>query len=103
MFKSAIDRNALNGLFDNQKKLDDLFDSIFDDDDYFISSTISSAAASTQSRCVAYEADRGRSRASKHNPIAESVLMLKNQCPYFFVLPVMVEIAAVYFVVSHLL
>jgi hypothetical protein len=46
MYAATIDRHALNGLFDNQKKLDDLFDSIFDDDNYFISSTSSSQSES---------------------------------------------------------
>ncbi|AMK76886.1 MULTISPECIES: hypothetical protein [Methylomonas] len=35
----TLDGTALNGLFENQKKLDDLFDAIFDGDNFFISSS----------------------------------------------------------------
>jgi len=34
MTAAAIDVNILNDLFDNQKKLDDVFDSLFDDDSF---------------------------------------------------------------------
>jgi hypothetical protein len=94
----AIDRNALNSLFENQNKLDDLFDSIFDDDNYFISSVSSSQSESHYS---AYHSDR--SITPKQSPIRESLLAIKEQCPHFFMLPIVLEIAAIYFVVSNLL
>lgn len=98
MYTAAIDRNTLNGLFDNQKKLDDLFESIFDDDNYFISS-----ASSSQSENFYATSAASRSFTPKPSRMKESLLTIKEQCPYFFVLPIMLEIAAIYFVVTHLL
>ncbi len=95
MYTAAIDRHALNGLFDNQKKLDDLFNSIFDDDNYFISSTI------TSQPCTVPKATR--KYTPKPSPVRDSLLRVKEQSPYFFILPIVLEIAAIYFVVAHLL
>lgn len=92
----AIDSNALNGLFDNQRKLDDLFDSIFDDDNYFISSV-----SSSQSENPYTVSSARRSITPKQSPIRESLLTIKEQCPYFFVLPIVLEIAAIYLVVAN--
>ncbi len=38
MTTAALDLDALNNLLDNQKKLDDVFSSIFDDDNFLSSS-----------------------------------------------------------------
>jgi len=81
MYVTAIDKNALNGLFDNQKKLDDLFDSIFDEENFLFTS---SSGANT-----------------KHSAIAEP--LLKAQNPYLFMFPIVLEIAAIYLVVSNFL
>lgn len=100
MYTATIDRHALNGLFDNQKKLDDLFDSIFDDDNYFISSS-APAASSTHSSYAAYNRD------SRFEPrqggMVESLAMIKSQCPYFYLLPIVLEITAIYFIVANCL
>ena len=96
MYTAAIDGNTLNGLFDNQKKLDDLFDSIFDDDNYFISSASSSSL--TEKR---YSAERQYSPGP--NRVTESLLMIKNRSPYFLMLPIVLEVAVIYFVVANLL
>lgn len=98
MYAATIDRHALNGLFDNQKKLDDLFDSIFDDDNYFISS-----ACTSQSESLSTTASRTHKLTPKPSPVRDYLLTVKEQCPYFFLLPVVLEIAAIYFVVGHLL
>ena len=95
MYTATIDRNALNGLFDNQKKLDDLFDSIFDDDNFFISS-----ASSSQPYTVPKPT---RTFTPKPTPVRDSLLRVKEQTPYFFMLPIVLEIAAIYFVVANLL
>lgn len=47
MKTTAINNDTLKILFDNQKKLDDLFDSTFDDSKYFIN--ISSSSYNTSS------------------------------------------------------
>lgn len=96
MYTAAIDGNVLNGLFDNQKKLDDLFDSIFDDDNYFISSASSSSSAE---KC--YSAERQYSPSSSR--VTESLLEMKSRSPYFFMLPIVLEVAVIYFVVANLL
>ena len=98
MYAATIDRNALNGLFDNQKKLDDLFDSIFDDDNYFISS-----ASPSQSGHPYSSAKVTRSFTSKPTPVRDALLKVKEQSPYAFMLPIVLEIAVMYFVVTHLL
>ena len=95
MYAATIDRHALNGLFDNQKKLDDLFDSIFDDDNYFISSTITSQPYTVPKAT--------RTFTPKPSPVKDFLLRIKEQTPYFFMLPIVLEIAAIYFVVAHLL
>ncbi|PPD30174.1 MAG: hypothetical protein CTY19_16325 [Methylomonas sp.] len=100
MYTAAIDGHALNGLFDNQKKLDELFDSIFDDDNYFINST-SSSLSSTQSSYAAY--DKGGRFESRHGRVTESLAMMKHQSPYFIFLPIVLEITAIYFIVTNLL
>lgn len=93
----ALDRNTLNGLFDNQKKLDDLFDSIFDDDNFFINS--SPASSQSKSRYPDFDAEtqrlyggnvKGSSLAIKHNP-------------FHYALPIVLEIAVIYLVVTNLL
>jgi hypothetical protein len=97
MYAATIDRHALNGLFDNQKKLDDLFDSIFDDDNYFISST-----SSSQSESLYSMPSRAHKFTPKPSPVKDSLLRVKENSPYVFMLPIVLEIAAIYFVVSHL-
>ncbi len=96
MSAAVIDSNVLNSLFDNQKKLDDLFDSIFDDDNYFISS-----ASSSQPKNLYLASSATRSFTHKQSRVRESLLTIKEQCPYFFVLPVVLEILAIYFVVAN--
>ncbi|AEG02601.1 hypothetical protein [Methylomonas methanica] len=98
MSATTIDRNALNGLFDNQRKLDDLFDSIFDDDNYFISSV---SPSPSRNRCATSSADG--SFTQKQNKVKESLLTIKEQSPYFFMLPIVLEIAVIYFVVTNVL
>lgn len=98
MSAAAIDTNVLNSLLDNQKKLDDVFDAIFDDDNYFISSVCSTPSESHGSTY-----NTSRSFTPKPSPVRDSLLTIKAQCPYFFMLPIVLEIAAIYVVVTHLL
>jgi hypothetical protein len=98
MCAAVIDSNVLNSLFENQNKLDDLFDSIFDDDNYFISSV-----SSSQSENLYVASSATHSIASKQSRVREALLMIKERCPHFFMLPIVLEIAAIYFVVANLL
>ena len=89
MGSAVIDKNTLNSLFQNQERLDDLFDSIFDDGDYFISSESSSViACPVKDEVYSFNPTRNTARA-------------KGQSPYFFVIPVALELAMIYFVVTH--
>lgn len=98
MYTATIDRNALSGLFDNQKKLDALFDSIFDDDNYFISS--SSSSQSDSHSAVYGGAERF---PSKQNKAIDALLTIKSHSPYFVALPIVLEIALIWFVASNFL
>ncbi|MDT4288457.1 hypothetical protein RO575_02690 [Methylomonas sp. MO1] len=90
----TLDRNALNGLFENQKKLDDLFDSIFDDDNFFISSAPASVPSAIRYPEHSPSYDRSK--------VIESLYTIKHH-PMFFVLPITLELSVFYWVVTHLL
>ena len=94
----TLDRNALNGLFENQKKLDDLFDSIFDDDNFFISS----APASVQAAIRHPELKVEHPLAYDRSKVIESLYTIKHH-PLFFVLPITLELSVFYWVMTHLL
>jgi hypothetical protein len=98
MSAAAIDTTVLNSLFDNQKRLDDMFDSVFDDNNYLISSVCSTLS---ELNCSSYNAER--SHTPKPSPVRDSLLTIKEQYPYFFMLPIVLEIAAIYILVTQLL
>jgi len=100
MYTAAIDGHALNGLFDNQKKLDELFDSIFDDENYFINSS-APASSSTSSSYATYKRDRGFE--PRQGGMVESLALIFDHCPYFYLLPIVLEITAIYFIVANCL
>ncbi|MGY6276505.1 hypothetical protein [Methylomonas sp. MgM2] len=93
----AIDNKMLNDLFSNQKKVDELFDSIFDDDSYFINSAASLSQASR------YEPEAESQFLKGENGVRESVLMIRKHNPYYLILPVILEITAIYMIVTNLL
>lgn len=93
----ALDRNALNGLFENQKKLDDLFDSIFDDNTMLFSS----APVSVQSVTRSPESSVDRPLSYKGSAMLESVNEMKHH-PYFYILPMTLELTVIYWLITHL-
>jgi len=93
----AIDSHALNSLFDNQKKLDELFDSIFDDNSFFINSAPSSQTVSRKSTIDVESSD-----AYDSGSVKKSVLGIKHN-PLFYVLPIVLEIALFYLALTNLL
>lgn len=97
MNTAPIDRNILNGLFDNQKKLDELFDSIFDDDNF-----ISSPSSSSQSASYYPTFDVDSQLSYSDGNVNGSSLSIKRNS-YYYVLTVALEIAAIYLVVKNLL
>ena len=95
----AIDRKTLNGLFDNQKKLDDLFESIFDDDNLFANTPLVSAVASRHST---YDSERSHTYSSSDDYYQSKSYGMRSN-PYFFLLPIGLEIAAIYLIVTNFL
>ncbi|WP_031434671.1 hypothetical protein [Methylomarinum vadi] len=95
----SIDINTLNDLFDNQKKMDELFDSIFDDDNYFINSPSSSSQATSSGPSY----DEENPILYGGESVKESHLAVRIQNPYYFILPIVLEIAAIYWVATNLL
>lgn len=93
----AIDGNTLNGLFDNQKKLDELFDSIFGDESYFINSAPSSSQS--ESRHSAVDTDN---QFSYGGTLEKSFLAIKPNRLYY-ILPIVLEISVIYLAVTNLL
>jgi len=93
----TLDRNALNGLFDNQRKLDDLFDSIFDDDNYFISSAPASVQSNT--RYPDFNAETQFSHGARK--ALESLNEIKHGS-FFYVVPIVLEIAVIYLVMTQI-
>lgn len=96
----SIDINTLNDLFDNQKKMDELFDSIFDDDNYFVDSS-SSSSSKTVSSYSSYDEESPISYGN--DSVKESHLAIRIQNPYYFILPVVLEIGAIYWIAANLL
>jgi len=92
----AMNREILNGLFDNQQKLDELFDSIFDDDNFLINS--SPASSQSVSHSPVFEAEK---QFSSGGNVKALFLAIKHN-PYFYVLPIVLEIAVIYSVVINL-
>lgn len=95
----AIDTNMMNSLFDNQKKVDELFDSIFDDDNFFIGTSSSSSQA--ESRRSTFDVE---SKVSfDDEKVKDSLLAIRTHNPVYLILPVVLEIAAIYYFVSNLM
>ncbi len=93
----ALDKNALNGLFENQKKLDDLFDSIFDDNTLLFST----APVPVNSVTLRPESRVDRQASYKGNAMIESVNEMKHH-PYFYILPMTLELTVIYWLITHL-
>jgi len=94
MNTAVFDSRDLNSLFDNQKKLDDLFDSIFDDDNFFITGTIATA-----------EVGSGAASNEFYSPSSQSVLAietLSKDKSYIYSVTLVLELAAIYFVMRNL-
>jgi len=91
MITAAIDTNILNDLLDNQKKLDDVFDSIFDEDPFLDSSPTSAKYAVFDDNEYASFND------------SDEVNIQSKQRIITFILPVVLEIAVLYYGITFLL
>ena len=93
MTAAAIDLDTLNILFDNQKKLDDIFDSMFDEDFLINSSTSFN--------------DKAVDNAQKKNHCSEELsfnsddelFVKKRRSVISLVTPVVMEIALIYYAI----
>ncbi|NOR79228.1 MAG: hypothetical protein GQ529_00105 [Methyloprofundus sp.] len=96
---TAIDINALDSLFDNQKKLDDIFNSMFDDDlDSDFSINIHSSESFEQKSSLDIHSTENFSAN-----IGNEMLVQKKQVIPNFVIPVLLEIAVIYYGIMYLI
>jgi len=90
----GIDRNILNDLLDNQKKLDDVFDSIFDEDPFLDSSPTSAEyAVFDDSQSPDTYVSFNDSDTTDGKPTSTMQLII----------PVALEIAVIYYGITYLL
>jgi len=93
MTAAAIDLDVLNELFDNQKKLDDIFGSLFDDDSCLSASSYDEPApkgSGQKDNQATYSKDNF---ADEFTQESRSTLSL--------VMPVVLEIAVIYYGVMY--
>jgi hypothetical protein len=96
MTSVSIDINALNSLLDNQKKLDDLFDSIFDDNLYIVADSYSSAADTFS----AYELD---SEWTQNNSFLRDLLLTIKHNQVYGIITLILEVAIIFSIVRALM
>lgn len=95
----AIDLDTLDDLFAKQKKMDELFDSLFNNDNYFIAS--SSSSSEVENRTFTFE-EEDRTSDGEGDSIG-SRLKRKIHIPYRLILAVSLEIGAIYWVAANFL
>jgi len=89
----VIDVNALNDLLENQKKLDDVFDSMFDEDPFLDSSP----ALSINSNSDTYSRENEDfSWANNEKPTDQ-----ERQSIVYVVMPIVLEIAVLYYGIMY--
>jgi len=91
MTTASIDIDTLDKLFDNQKKLDDIFDSIFDDDSLSSFVTSDEPLIETSSKDLYSE----KALLSYHEETQ------KKRNIVHLILPVVIEIAVIYYAMMN--
>jgi len=94
MTTATIDVDTLNNLLDNQKKLDDIFDSIFDED-MLINNLISFEDESS-------DQDISDNSEEFSFDFDDDIIEPKKRSVIGFVLPIVIEIAAIYYAIVYL-
>jgi len=94
MTAAAIDLDTLNELFDNQKKLDDVFGSLFDDD-----SCLSASSYDEPTPRRSDQKDNQATTYSKDNFADE--FTQESRSTLSLVMPVVLEIAVIYYGVMY--
>jgi len=97
MTAAAIDLNTLNELFDNQKKLDDIFGSFFDDE------FLLSASSYDEPTPKKYTQPNKQASYSVENPSVspEDEITFKSRSAISLIIPVLGEIAIIYYGVMY--
>ncbi len=93
MTAAAIDLDVLNELFDNQKKLDDIFGSLFDDD--------SCLSASSYDEPTPRESDQKDNQVTYSKDNFADEFTQESRSTLSLVMPVILEIAVIYYGVMY--
>ena len=99
MTSAAIDLDTLNELFETQKKLNDVFNSVFDED-YFLISSRSSNDHELGSRDQKSSQDLNSNEDLSFNAEDRTFVQKKRRKTYF-IMPVVVEIVAVSYCIFY--
>jgi len=94
MTAAAIDTNVLNELFDNQKRLDDAFDSMFDDS-AFLSSLSDDLSSSVLPK------NNSNDTYSNNDWLVNTEDEPKSKSLAAIILPLVIEVAAIYYLASY--
>jgi len=93
MTAAAIDLDVLNELFDNQKKLDDIFGSLFDDD--------SCLSASSYDEPTPRGGDQKDNQATYSKDNFADEFTQESRSTLSLVMPVVLEIAVIYYGIMY--
>jgi len=99
MTTATLDIDTLDKLFDNQKKLDDIFNSVFDEDPFLSSPTPFSDYARESNKISQASYDSYSDDEISFNT-GNTVLIQRARGVAYFVLPAL-EIAAIYYCVIN--
>ncbi|BCG63140.1 MAG: hypothetical protein methR_P0831 [Methyloprofundus sp.] len=91
MTTAAIDIDTLNELLDNQQKLDDIFSTAFDDDDFLTCSMASTKHGSGESSLAVQQGKRA----------GATILVQESKSKVYLVMPVLLEIATIYYCIVN--
>ena len=100
MTTAAIDLDTLDKLFDNQKKLDDVFDSMFDEDPFLSSPTPFSDYAKKENDRAQAASESLQSYQELTIPVEKTTFSQRAKNFAYFVLPV-IELAAIYYGIGY--
>lgn len=100
MNSTTIDASALNSLFDKQKKLDDIFSSMFEEDEFnFINNSVSNNDQVIESS--SWDDDKSPYNEDLSINSRNDTLEQKKQSITHIVLPLVLEITAIYYALSY--
>jgi len=96
MTTAAIDIDILDELFENQKKLDDVLNSFFDDDSFFSSTDDIVPVTNPQKDSLTFQADEDFSFDSDDKYLAP-----KSRNIFHIIIPLIAEIVAIYYGIMY--